>query len=693
MNLPLKRFLRWALALTALCLLLEAVVFNFDALSTRGLTPIPLTLADADIRREEIAREQNDITAVMPSTQTQKPLLRTTAAFSDLALEGIHTAALELTGDTQLIRAQLALSDDAHRSGFASADTLLILPGQRAYGRLESHGVLHGLTLTFTTEDETAALTGVTLNAPIPYRFSVLRLAAMLLPALLLAAVLCFRLWTVILDRRNPRHRLAYLLTALLCCALVLAVAALCTPFDSARFPYTRGLEYPFENSVYQYRSLAHAVLFDTLAKGRVSVDASPDPALLALENPYDATARRDSGAEVMLDYALYEGQYYSYFGLTPVLVFYAPFYWVMGHLPAYTTAACFFALLTVAAAFLCAWEALRRFVPRASLLLACFGAAAAALGCNTLMLQACADRYHLSIASMQAFFFLTLWAGFAACRQKTRLRRSLLFILCAVFTCLLVESRATGALAAAAWILPLFIRVLLSKKQTWKRKAADALSFLLPLAAGAAGIMAYNAARFGSPLEFGQTWQLTLEDIHYNGLQLRDLGQAIYYYFFEGLRLTPQFPYITLGTGFVNRTGNWFYGIANAGALTLPLVWGALLIFSLPEKRSRGKLPIYLCALLSTPLIALLDFDIAGVAQRYVCDLLPTLCLLGMLTLTELSSRDVQEGRGRSSALTSLLCAATCLIALCLVFSNYRNFISQYNPAAYISLYRIFTL
>ena len=688
-----KRFCIWSAILLTACLLLEGVFFQLDALGSRGLTPVPIDLSAARIERQQLEDAPDDVAAVMPSTQTRKPVYRTTLVWDALEAADIRTAALAFDGDTQLLEVQLTLSDDAFRYGQASADSLLALPGKTAYGRLDVHGTLRSLTVSFETDDETAALASLTLNAPIPYRFSLLRLAALLLPLLGVAAVLCFGLWRVILDRRSARHKAVYLLTALCCLILTLAVSGLSKPFDPSRFPYTRALEYPFENSVYQYRSLAHAVIYDALAKGQTAVDVSPDEKLLALDNPYDPTARMESGAPVMLDYALHDGQYYSYFGLTPVLTFYAPFRLIMGYLPSYTTAACFFALLTVAGAFLCVWEAVRRFIAQPSLLITCLGAAAVALGGNALMLLSCADRYHLAIASMQAFFHLTLWAGLLACRQKKRLPRTLAFLACAVFTWLLVWSRATGALAAAGWIIPLFITVLLNRGHTARHKLADALSYLIPLAAGAAVIMAYNSRRFGNPFEFGQAWQLTLEDIRYNRVSLRQLGQAIYYYFMDGLRLSPEFPFLAPGAAYVNHTGNWFYHVVNAGALTMPLTWALPFLFALPDKGRRGKLAVCLCAVLVTVPLALVDYCVAGVAQRYVCDLLPSLCLAGMLVCAELSGRDAAQARGRSSAVAGMLCIATICIALCLVFANYRSFISQYNPAAYLELYQLFTI
>ena len=429
------------------------------------------------------------------------------------------------------------------------------------------------------------------------------------------------------------------------------------------------------------------------LANRRISVDVSPDENLLALENPYDPTQRLSSGAQTMFDYALYNGQYYVYFGLTPVLVFYAPFRLLTGAIPSYNTAGAFFALLTVLAAFLCFWEAVRRFIRRPSLLLTCICAAAVALGSHLLMLEASADRYHMSIACGQAFFFLTLWAAMTACRQKTRIRRTCLFILAALFSILLVGARATAALVAAGWLLPLFIWVLLNKKAPVQRRAIDALSFLIPLALGAAAIMLYNSARFGSVFEFGQTWQLTLEDIRYNRISFGDLGAALWAYFFDGVHLTSTFPYINPGSGFINRSGNWLYTVVNAGALTVPVTWGLFLIFALPEKARHGKLSVYLCTTVMTVFVALSGYCIAGVALRYVCDILPALCLVGAMVLTEAVSPDAIEGRGHTSGIAALLVCLTVIVALAFAFSNYRNYISLYAPAKYLQLFNLFTM
>jgi hypothetical protein len=54
---------------------------------------------------------------------------------------------------------------------------------------------------------------------------------------------------------------------------------------------------------------------------GNLSLDEKPDPALLALENPYDPDARAGIKIKVPTDFSFYNGKYYLYFGVVPALL------------------------------------------------------------------------------------------------------------------------------------------------------------------------------------------------------------------------------------------------------------------------------------------------------------------------------------------------------------------------------------
>ncbi|MBM3125965.1 MAG: hypothetical protein FJZ87_12985, partial [Chloroflexi bacterium] len=69
---------------------------------------------------------------------------------------------------------------------------------------------------------------------------------------------------------------------------------------------------------------------YDMLARafshGNLHLDVQPDPALLALEDPYDPQYR--SGIPVLWDASLYEGKYYLYWGPSPAVIL-VPLKWI----------------------------------------------------------------------------------------------------------------------------------------------------------------------------------------------------------------------------------------------------------------------------------------------------------------------------------------------------------------------------
>lgn len=73
---------------------------------------------------------------------------------------------------------------------------------------------------------------------------------------------------------------------------------------------------------------------FDAWQKGQIELDINVDPRLAELENPYDPAARSASKARYSWDYAFFDGKYYSYFGIAPILTVHAPIHAFTGKLP-----------------------------------------------------------------------------------------------------------------------------------------------------------------------------------------------------------------------------------------------------------------------------------------------------------------------------------------------------------------------
>ncbi len=79
-----------------------------------------------------------------------------------------------------------------------------------------------------------------------------------------------------------------------------------------------------------QYAELARA-----MAHGQLYLDEEPPDWLKSMDDPYDKSARdelqKETGEPYLFDVAYYDGHYYVYFGVVPVLLFYLPFYLATG--------------------------------------------------------------------------------------------------------------------------------------------------------------------------------------------------------------------------------------------------------------------------------------------------------------------------------------------------------------------------
>src|SRR5580698_3740741 len=86
--------------------------------------------------------------------------------------------------------------------------------------------------------------------------------------------------------------------------------------------------------------------LVDGFLAGHTSLSVKPDPALLALADPYSPS---QNGPWRLWDASLYQGRFYLYFGPTPVLLL-LPWRFLTGHHLPERLAVAAFAVLGVAA-------------------------------------------------------------------------------------------------------------------------------------------------------------------------------------------------------------------------------------------------------------------------------------------------------------------------------------------------------
>ncbi|MBO4366351.1 MAG: hypothetical protein J5843_01705 [Clostridia bacterium] len=649
-----KRAVVVLLAAFVLLLIAELALSNFTALTVVKTERVELSLRDA-VCSGSAAVEANGIRL------TKSGNIR----FQDLSVPvrsvSVRLSSEQLNPETVV----LSLLDES------AADSYHVFTTGRAYTqgtswfRIRSSGLCD--TLRLNIEGKTDCLIeAIVLNDAPPFSFHYVRFLLVFILTGLLIAVWDRGIWKHLFKPDRGTHRAAALILLLL---TILFIGVTMQSIGLTRIPLDSG-----EHNAYEE-------LFASLLKGRVDLDGQTpvDPSVLeGLANPYDVTERSSalSGIDAIWDRAYYNGHFYCYFGIAPIFTVYFPFYLLTGfqYIPSAGLAALFLLAGAAIGIFTALNAAAKTFGIEKPLVLGLASIPAVALCFFLPVIGSSSDMYYLPIASGVCCLAWTLAFGFGAFLSRRPLFRRILVGLSGLFLALTAASRPPLALYGLI-LIPLFVSWIRKEKTWWK----EALPFALPLLAGGVLIGWYNFIRFGSPLEFGAQYQLTVHDIRSAGLSLSLLGESFVHYFLQPPAYSGLFPYLTPGKLDLASYGVYFYSARSIGVFHMPV---AVLPYlgGFTKNRTPLRTATYLLGALLPVGIAFLDLCLAGACIRYVLDIVFPLAFFGILLLWEWGS----WGAGAQSAKTGfrfflLLLAvltAGCAAGFALTFANERSWI-----------------
>ena len=421
-----------------------------------------------------------------------------------------------------------------------------------------------------------------------------------------------------------------------------------------------------------------YTLLTQAFSHGQIAFLEQPSKALTALSNPYDLSLR--SGISYIWDSAYYNGHYYCYFGVAPVLTLLLPFKLLTGlYMPTSFAGLVYFLALLFAALHL--YNAIvRKWFEQIGYAPFVGGAAAVVFCANLYWLIARPLFYELAVTS--ALFYLFL--GFALLLRATEAcvrRPKLTLFFSGLCFALTVASRPTYLFYLAAAI-PLLVPVMLktsgnsfkthgflNKIRSARLQTYPFAAFFTPLAAAAVLLMLYNAARFGSPFDFGQRYQLTVSDVRYNTMSnLAAIPGGLYHYFFAPLTVNLTFPFFHVAQTAADTSSGYVYNQPMAGLFNFPLLlilFASAYIFKRMGK-DRRDLRAFTAILLAMALfVTLLDINLAGVLERYTLDIGPVLVFVSLILWFEVLCYFKSKRAGVPAAkLFFAVCAVTAVIS-----------------------------
>lgn len=595
------------------------------------------------------------------------------------------------------------MSDDSNSAGYRyGIATSEILRGNERSQTCVCNfsGNVHDLKLEFDTEEsETVTVTSVTLNKPFMLHFSLMRFLCIFIAALLIW--LFARSKTFAGSYRESEQSVKV-------CAIVLTTVLLSASLILADIGRPGGMGF-FDEFRQKSGNQITQELVDSFEAGRTDIDIEMNPALEELENPYDLSQRdaNNIGAYPW-DHLYYNGKYYSYYGIAPVLFLFLPYHMMTGcYFPAIWAIWLFGAggILFLTLFYLCF---MKKFFPdvRSSVVVLCL-----------IIMQCCSGIFFCfnlpnfyEIAQSCGFLCVTAGAYFLISSNVIgdgKISYGKLFT-SGVFLSLAVLSRPTTAVYCVAAMIFVLAGFLKKRREKTAKSGSKSifiylpyfLCALIPYVIFGSVQMLYNYARFGSPFDFGIEYSLTINDFTSAEYHTHFAVIGFLNYLFMLPKVSENFPFIIPESPHTFSPQGYYY-VATGSALGL--LWKALPLLSyagahkayrLSDNKNKKLYAVMLATVcVICPFVVIFSIWESGYGARYCVDFAWEM-IIGALIIAFIIYRSCEK---QTKKLLNIFMVATAAISVYLNMAQIwdwvgiRSFASPESQASALAIARLF--
>ena len=389
---------------------------------------------------------------------------------------------------------------------------------------------------------------------------------------------------------------------------------------------------------------------FDAYLKGQLHLDVPVSEGLKNLTNPYDPV--QNSTVDFAWDHAFYNGKYYCYYGHAPIYLVMLPIYFISGYVPSVLFVMQLGVLFSIVAFLLAATQIFKLFIKKTNhvfVILTLISITFGSLLLTNNTYEFGQATYRIPYAYANGFLFLTIYfllKGYFATK-----RRYIYFGFMGLSLVFIMLSRPLEAIYLALFI-PLIVKMVIDKERTTKQKLIDYLPAVGVVFIGAILVCAMNLMRFGSILEFGEHYQLTVTDCTKNHLDIDGVLPTLYHYFIKAPKISDGSKMLSYRAGYENFDIHP-YVVSSVGLFFIPV---SLFVFLIPFiMNKKDDLSLILFVAFSPVLIfivAFVNYCFAGVCPRYIIDISPWASLLGGL----LALKTIEVTEQKKPIVTSLV-------------------------------------
>ncbi len=614
----LKNTLAFSAKALLVILILEALVFNFNCFHVWGSQYEPYSMPLSSAQVTNMSQVDGKFVSTDPATPCTVEYLEVNKDIGTIYLD-VETVAKKVSYSIDF--ADESNSSYYMRSGLVKGE---IFPSieESKYVICNFSGDVSKLKITLSADESVITLSdNVAINLDYPSNFSFLRVLTFLLGAVFVYLFIKSVAMNKSVKSQEKTFKAVTTVIILFFVMLMLFMTVVeSSDYAGSVFKQTTGNQMTKE-------------LVDAFKAGRVTLDTPVSEGLLALENPYDWSQRVESGVNALWDHVMYEGEYYSYYGIGPVLLLFLPYNLLTGFYFPSSVATFLFSAVGIIFLALTFKKLVKRYfsdIPLSMYIVSL-----------VMLLSSCGIWYCIipsnfyEIAQTSGFCFVTLGAYFLVSANVLSSGRINLvnLALSSVFLSLAVTCRPTTAvwcIVALLFIGAGVVKIAREKKATSKAPVSYVkylLCAMLPFVVIGAMQMIYNYVRFDSFTDFGIKYSLTINDFLSAQYHTQFAAIGFYNYLIAPPSFSSNFPFVMTNITTLDVNGYYFTATNNGCGLffrALPMFALFLAPSALKhiKKENRGIITVlFLAVAVVAPFTVIYSIWESGYGVRYMVD------------------------------------------------------------------------
>ena len=467
-------------------------------------------------------------------------------------------------------------------------------------------------------ENTTFQIDSIEINSNIEFNFNIVRVLLLFLGWIFLYAMKNFEEFNMPYTKKNKLQILVIIYVTLLAIWLMYWIT------DTSLIKS--------EDKTNDYITPYMGQAVDMVLDGKVYLEQKPSEELMNLSNPYDNTLRNAENVDAVWDMAYYNGKYYVYFGILPVLTVMAPYKFITGEYMELNTVVFIFAALAIIFIMKSIMLIFRRWfkdVPFKFLIL--FFVAVISGG---LIMWICRRPITYEVAIISGYY-LVIQGIFFILKTIEKEKVNYIYMCLSCLSLALAVACRPNLLIASLLIVPVLLKIFINNVKNKKNVLKNILVVAIPYGIVGISLMIYNYVRFDSIFEFGAQYQITINDMRNLGNRIMAIPVGLISYLFKIPTIISQFPFAQISYDTITFYG-YYWSSAMAGGIFIlsPICFALFLLPKIRKKINKELFFIIIMLALVGLIICILDIILGGNSQRYAADYAWMFLFAAMMTI-----------------------------------------------------------